>query len=176
MHPSQQPEQGTGSYPPPVYAPARDRTAVPPVGLLWWAGSTAVLGLVLGVFWWLGAPGGILHGDGLNPGTWLLRDLTLAGLGLVAGVAVGTVLARRLERPGALQRLAAAVTGSALGSLLAVLVGTALGAWAGPQGSQEIPGSEFGLHSPGATAVWPATVALIVFGTALFAWLQRDRP
>jgi hypothetical protein len=146
------------------------------VGLLWWAGSTAALGVVLGVFWWLGAPGGILHGDGLNPGTWLLRDLTLAGLGLVAGVAVGTVLARRSQRPGALPRLAAAVLGSVLGSLLSVLVGTALGAWAGPRGSAEVPGSDFGLHSWGSAAVWPAAVALIVFGAALFDWLQRDRP
>ncbi|MBJ2122150.1 hypothetical protein I6N91_14295 [Arthrobacter sp. MSA 4-2] len=174
MHPSR--PHDAGSYPPPVYAPAPNRTAAPPVGLLWWAGSTAVLGIVLGVFWWLGAPGGILFGDGRLPGTWLLRDLTLAGLELVAGVAVGTVLARRLGRPGGLRRLLAAVGGSILGSLLAVLVGTALGAWIGPHGSPEIPGSGFGLHSPGAAAIWPAAAALIVFAAALFDWLQRGRP
>ncbi|MHA7263862.1 hypothetical protein ACX80W_11750 [Arthrobacter sp. TMN-37] len=174
MHPSDPP--GAGSYPPPVYAPAPNRTAAPPVGLLWWAASTAVLGVVLGGFWWLGAPGGILYGDNDLPGTWLLRDLTLAGLELVAGVAVGTVLARRLGRPGQVTRILAAVGGSVLGSLLAVLVGTALGAWIGPHAGSGIPGSAFGLHSPSAAAIWPAAAAAIVFAAGLFDWLQRGRP
>lgn len=174
MRPRQQPVAGASQYPPPVYAVPEDRTTVPPAGVLWWAGITLLTGVAVGVAWWLGAPSGFLYGDGLQPETWLLRDLTLAALGLIAGLVIGGIVAARMDAPGLVPRVVTVVAGSALGSLAAVLVGEGLALLFGPHGSDDLPGSVFLLHSPGAAAVWPATVALVIFVVSLSS-LARTR-
>lgn len=156
-----------GTYPPPVYAGPAPQTPVPPSSLIWWAAAMALLGPVLGVAWWLAAPGGALYGDRAAAETWLVRDLVLAGLELAAGVVVGWLLANRLELPGAWQRIATAVAGSLLGSVLAVAVGQALGAlFSG--GDTEFP---FVLRSLGVAMIWPGAAALVVFLASLLGLL-----
>jgi hypothetical protein len=156
-----------GTYPPPVYSGPAPTSPVPPSSLLWWAAATALLGPVLGVLWWFVSPGGGLYGDRSEAETWLNRDLVLAGLELVAGIVVGWLLTNRLERPGAWQRVCAAVAGSMLGSLLAVAVGQGLGVlFSG--GEPEFP---FVLRSLGAAAIWPAAAALVVFLASLLGLL-----
>ncbi|WP_052274437.1 hypothetical protein [Arthrobacter sp. L77] len=173
MRASQESDTGPSNYPPPVYSVAEDRRTVPPAGVYWWLGSTILLGAVLGVAWWLLAPTGRLFGDPSSADQWLLRDLTLAGLGLAAGIAVGTVVALRLTLPAPVSRILAAVGGSVLGSLLALGVGEGLAYLFGPHGQDGRPGSDFLLHSYGALAIWPAVAAVIVFVTALVGLARR---
>ncbi|MDN4612040.1 hypothetical protein [Arthrobacter burdickii] len=173
MHARQEPDTGSSTYPPPVYAVAEDRRSVPPLGVVWWLGSTILLGVLVGASWWLLAPTGRLFGDPVSADQWLLRDLTLAGLELVAGIAVGTVVALRLGLPGVVPRILAAVGGSILGSLLALVVGEGLAHYVGPHGRDDVPGSAFLLQSYGALAVWPAVAAVIIFATALLGLSRR---
>jgi hypothetical protein len=173
MRASREPDTGSSHYPPPVYAVPEDRRSVPPAGVFWWLGSTILLGALVGAGWWLVAPTGRLFGDPASADQWLLRDLTLAGLGLVAGIAVGTVVAVRLGLPGVVARIVAAVGGSVLGSLLALVVGEGLAYFLGPHGRKDLPGSDFVLQSYGALAVWPAAAAVIIFGTALIGLARR---
>lgn len=156
-----------GTYPPPVYAGPATQTTAPPSSLLWWAAAMTLLGPVLGVIWWVTAPGGALYGDRATAETWLVRDLVLGGLELVAGVVVGWLLANRVDLPGAWQRVCAAVAGSMLGSVLAVAVGQGLGSlFSG--GDTEFP---FVLRSLGVAMIWPAAAALVVFLSSLLALL-----
>ncbi len=173
MRASQEPDTGSSNYPPPVYAVAEDRRSVPPAGVFWWLGSTILLGALIGAAWWLLAPTGRLFGDPVLEEQWVLRDLTLAGLELLAGLAVGTVVAVRLGLPGVVARILAAVGGSILGSLLALGVGEGLAYLLGPHGREGLPGSDFILQSYGALAIWPAVTAIIVFVTALIGLARR---
>ncbi len=166
------PDTGS-SYPPPVYAATEDQRSAPPAGVLWWVGGTILLGVLVGVLWWLLAPTGRIFGDPAVPEEWVLRDLTLAGLELVAGVLVGTGVALRLALPGATARIVAAIGGSVLASLLALGVGQGLAYLLGPDGVEGVPGSRFLLASYGVLALWPATTAIIVFVTALIALARR---
>ncbi|MHA7295461.1 hypothetical protein [Arthrobacter sp. HLT1-21] len=168
MHPSTPEAEQPGSYPPPVYAVTTDDTAVPPTSLLWWVSAMAGLGLLMGAVWWFAAPGGGLYGDPVPEEAGLLRDLTLGGLQLVVGIVVGWLLVQRMDLAGAWQRIGAAVGGSLIGSVLAVVVGQWLGMMFGAD-------PEFVLHSLGAAAIWPAAAALVVFISALIelAWGKR---
>lgn len=156
-----------GTYPPPVYAGPAAQTPVPPSSLLWWAAAMTLLGPVLGVLWWFASPGGGLYGDRTVAESWLIRDLVLGGLELVAGVVVGWLLTNRLDLPGAWQRVCTAVAGSLLGSVLAVVVGQGLGSlFSG--GDTEFP---FVLRSLGVAMIWPAAAALVVFLASLLGLL-----
>ena len=162
-----------GTYPPAVYAGPAAETAVPPSSLIWWAAASTVLGPVLGVMLWFASPGGGFYGDRANAESWLIRDLVLGGLQLLAGVVVGWLLTNRIDLPGAWQRVCAAVGGSMVGSVLAVLVGQGLGAlFSGGDG--EFP---FVLRSLGVALVWPAAAALVVFLASLLGLLliRRNR-
>jgi hypothetical protein len=173
MRAPQEPEFGSSTYPPPVYAVAEDRRSVPPAGIYWWLGSTVLLGVLLGVLWWLLAPTGRLFGDPGVAGDWVLRDLTLAALEFVAGLAVGTVVAVRLRLPGVVARVLAAIGGSIIGSALALGVGEGLAWLFGPDGRGDLPGSDFVLQSYGVLLVWPATAAVIIFATCLIGLARR---
>jgi hypothetical protein len=156
-----------GTYPPPVYAGPATQPPVPPSSLIWWAAAMTLLGPVLGVAWWLAAPGGGLYGDRATAETWLVRDLVLGGLELAAGIVVGWLLTNRLDLPGAWQRVGTAVAGSMVGSVLAVAVGHGLGALVSG-GDSEFP---FVLRSLGVAMIWPAAAALVVFLASLLGLL-----
>lgn len=173
MRANQGPDTGSSNYPPPVYAVAEDRRSVPPAGVFWWLGSTILLGAMLGAAWWLLAPTGRVFGDPGDPQQWVLRDLTLAGLEVVAGLAVGAVVAVRLRLPGVVARILAAVGGSTVGSLLALGVGEGLAYVFGPHGPEGVPGSVFMLHSYGALALWPATASVVILVAALIGLARR---
>ncbi|THJ67535.1 hypothetical protein E8P82_05430 [Arthrobacter echini] len=160
-------------YPPSVYSPAEDRRSAPPAGVLWWLGSTILLGVLVGVTWWLLAPTGRIFGDPTVSTQWVLRDLAFAGLELVAGVTIGVVLALRLSLPAVVPRITAALGGSVIGSLLALGVGQGLASLLGPDGRVGLPGSDFALASYGALAIWPATTAIVVFVVALIGLARR---
>lgn len=168
MRPTSPDAEQPGSYPPPVYSVATKDTGVPPTSLVWWACAMAGLGLLMGVMWWFAAPGGGLYGDPAPEEAPLVGDLTLAGLQLVVGIVVGWLLVQRMDLPGAWQRIGAAVGGSLVGSVLAVVVGQWLGMMFGAE-------PDFVLHSLGAAAIWPAAAALVVFISALIdlAWGKR---
>ena len=165
MRPTSDDAEQSGSYPPPVYTTTTKDTAVPPTSLVWWASAMVGLGAVMGVLWWFVAPGGGLYGDPAAEEAGLLSDLTLAGLQLVVGIAVGWLLVQRMDLPGGWQRISAAVGGSLVGSVLAVVVGQGLGMLFGAD-------PDFVLHSLGAAAIWPAAAALVVFVSAVIelAW------
>ncbi|WP_051427175.1 hypothetical protein [Arthrobacter sp. H20] len=173
MRPSNPDAEHPGSYPPPVYAVATEDTAVPPTSLVWWACAMAGLGLLMGVVWWLAAPGGGLYGDPAPEEAQLLNDLTLGGLQLVVGLVVGWLLVQRMDLPGAWQRISAAVGGSLVGSVFAVAVGQWLGMMFGADTDPD-----FVLRSLGAAAIWPAAAALVVFVSSLIelAWGKRRSP
>lgn len=166
------PPAGTGQYPPPVYTQRAPKAVAPPASLLWWAGAMTVSGVLIGFGWWLLAPGGAFFGESSSPQTWLLRDLTLAGLELLAGVVVGWLLVLRLRLPGAWQRMCAAVGGSLAGSIVAVVLGQWLGMMFGADST--VPGADFVLRSLGAAVLWPAVASLVVFVASLVA-LSRTR-
>lgn len=161
-------DQMPGAYPPPVYAGQAGQTTAPPSSLLWWAAAMAILGPVIGVLWWLAAPGGALYGDRTVADSWLGRDLVLGGLELAAGIVTGWLLTNRVDLPGAWQRVCAAVAGALLGSILAVAVGQGIGALFPGEEEAEFP---FVLRSLGVALVWPAATALVVFVASLLGLL-----
>lgn len=177
MRSSNPPAVQPGSYPPPVYAAASENTTAPPTSLVWWASTMAGSGVLMGLLWWFVSPGGALYGDPELAETWLLRDLTLAGIQLAVGVVVGWLLVQRMDLPGGWQRICAAVGGSVVGSVLAVAVGQWLGLMFGAEASPDAPGAAFGLRSFGVPAIWPAAAALVVFISALIELARgRQRP
>lgn len=157
----------SGTYPPPVYAGPAEQATVPPSSLAWWGAAMAVLGPVIGVLWWLAAPGGALYGERSEAETWLARDLVLGGLQLTAGVVVGWLLTNRVDLPGAWERVCAAVAGALLGSVLAVGVGQWLGSLFS-DGTSEFP---FVLRSLGIALIWPGAIALVIFVASLLGLL-----
>ncbi|GAB4100433.1 hypothetical protein [Sinomonas halotolerans] len=139
--------------------------------LLRWTLAPTAAGLLLGVLWWLAAPGGILHGDGSDLTSWDERDLVFAALGAVAGGVTVTVLAAGRARSGLPDRGLAALAGSVAGSALAAGMGLALGRIVGSRGADAaVPGSDFGLQALSAAAVWPAVTALGVLALTTLWW------
>ncbi|MBG0741431.1 hypothetical protein IV500_18875 [Paeniglutamicibacter antarcticus] len=172
---TQPPNTGAAQYPPAVYAKAvpGDLTSAPPASLLHWFSLTAAAGVVVGVLWWLLAPGGAFYGSGEDPATWLPRDLVLGTLGLVAGVLAAVFLLPQGRRAGSYAKVLAAVVGSAAGSVIAWQIGTLAGALFGHPTSH--PASEsiaFSLRSLGVLALWPAVCSLIVFVVTLLSLLR----
>ncbi len=172
---TQPPNAGAAQYPPAVYAQAvpGDLTSAPPASLLRWFSLTAAAGVVVGVLWWLLAPGGALYGSGEDTATWLPRDLVLGTLGLVAGVLVAAFLLPQRRRAGSYAKVLAAVVGSAAGSVIAWQIGTLAGALFGHTPSHPVSESiAFSLRSFGVLALWPAVCSLIVFAVTLVSLLR----
>ncbi|MET3811221.1 hypothetical protein [Arthrobacter sp. UYEF3] len=138
-----------------------------------WKGPVAIAaaGLPAGLLWWLLAPTGLnlitrdpALAAGSNPGTWLPRDLVLAGLFLLAGCLSGVLTAG--NRPARLTTatVVLAVAAGAAGALLAWGTGVLAGSWWGP--AAEIPGSAgtaFSLRAYAMLLIWPAATALAIF-------------
>jgi hypothetical protein len=144
--------------------------------VLRWLLAPLVAGVLLGVVWWLAAPGGRLYGDGSNYEEWLPRDLVFTGLAAVAAVVVVIFVVRAHVRFGFAARYLAAFVGSGIGSLLMWLTGTGLGQTAGSSRTDpSVPGSAFGLYTLSALALWPAIVAIVILALVTVLWSPPTR-
>ncbi|HET8795904.1 MAG TPA: hypothetical protein VFM62_05960 [Arthrobacter sp.] len=172
------PESGDtpkAAYPPDVYAPRMpdDLSKAPPASLVRWFTMTAAAGLPAGLLWWLCAPGGAFYGDSSVPHIWLPRELVLGLIGLVAGIAVGWLVARQRSTPGSAWKAAAAAGGSILGSIIAWQTGEALGAWLQPvPDGAPSENMAFSVMSYGVLLIWPAAMAVLTFAVTLTSLLR----
>ncbi|WP_052663562.1 hypothetical protein [Psychromicrobium lacuslunae] len=151
------------------------RTA-PPASLLRWFSSTAAAGVVVGLLWWLLAPGGAFYGKGTDATVWLPRDLMLGLLCLIAGLVSGLLLLPQRRSKAAWTKLLAALLGGALGAVVAWLIGTFAGVLWGPSSSGNLSESvAFSLRSYTVLLLWPFACALVFFVFTL-ASLLRSPP
>ncbi|MCP2046360.1 UNVERIFIED_ORG: xanthine/uracil permease [Paenarthrobacter nicotinovorans] len=152
-----------------------------PAGDFLWLIIPAVSGIVVGLLWWLLAPGGLNLVSGNpdlsnpdNPESWLPRDLVLAALMLVSGCATGLMLDGKLERASASRRLVFALLGGAAGALLAWLTGLlAAQLWGPPPNPALGPGYGFTLRSYAVLLLWTGATAFVTFILSLFGVLSK---
>jgi hypothetical protein len=150
-----------------------------------WKGPVAIAaaGLPVGLLWWLLAPTGLnlitrdpALAAGSNPGTWLPRDLVLAGLFLLAGCLSGVFTAG--NRPARLTTatVVLAVAAGAAGALLAWGTGVLAGSWWGPTPAttQGSAGVAFSLRAYAMLLIWPAAVALAIFLATVFGRPEHE--
>lgn len=127
-------------------------------------------GIPAGILWWLMAPGGLnlitrdpALATGANPATWLPRDLTLGALLLFAGCLLAVFLVDG-RRPGRRAALVLALTGGALGALLAWQAGMAAARlWSPPVDATANASIAFSLRAWPVLLLWPAATAIAVF-------------
>ncbi|MFJ5957911.1 hypothetical protein ACIQC5_18365 [Paenarthrobacter sp. NPDC092416] len=146
-----------------------------------WLALPAASGVLLGVVWWVLAPGGLNLVSGnpdlanaANPDSWLPRDLVLAGMMLVSGCFTGVMLDGKLQGPGAGRRLGFALVGGAVGGVMAWLTGL-LAALLWGAAPDPALGLEYGftLRSFAVLLLWPGATAFVTFVLALFGVLSR---
>ena len=131
---------------------------------------TAAAGIPAGVLWWLLAPAGLnlitrdpALGTGTNPLAWLPRDLTLAGLFLLAGCLVAAFLAGS-KRPDPQTALVLGLAGSFCGAVLAWQTGLLAASLWGPAADPALNASvAFSLRAWPVILIWPAATAIAVF-------------
>lgn len=140
----------------------------------------AAAGVPAGILWWLLAPGGlnlITRDPGLatgtNPAVWLPRDLTLAGLMLVAGCVLGVFLADK-KRPNPQAALLLGLGGALAGSFLAWQAGMLSAMLWGPAVDASANASiAFSLRALPVLLLWPAAAAISVFVMELLELLGK---
>ncbi|WP_422936361.1 hypothetical protein [Sinomonas sp. P47F7] len=158
-------------------ASSRARTWASAATMVRWCVLPAVAGPVLGVAWWLAAPGGRLYGDGSDYGQWIPRDFVFTGLSALAAVVVVVFAVRAHVRVGFAGRYLAALVGSGAGSVLMWLTGVGLGMVFGSSRSDpSVVGSAFGLATFSALALWPGIVAVVILGLVTVLWSPPTRP
>lgn len=141
---------------------------------------TAAAGIPAGILWWLLAPAGLnlitrdpALGVGTNPLAWLPRDLTLAGLFLLAGCLVAAVVAGS-KRPDPQAALVLALAGSLFGALLAWQTGIFAARLWGPAADPALNASvAFSLRAWPVILIWPAATAIAVFLLEIFQFTGR---
>lgn len=146
-----------------------------------WLVLPSASGVLLGVLWWLLAPGGLNlvsgNPDLANPAstdTWLPRDLVLAALLLLSGIVTGLMLDGKLQGAQATRRLLLALLGGAVGAVIAWLTGLLAAQWWGPAPDPAIdPAFGFTLRSYAVLLLWPGATAFITFVLALFGVLSK---
>ncbi|ALO67413.1 hypothetical protein AS189_14090 [Arthrobacter alpinus] len=133
-----------------------------------WMRVSLALGAVMGVAWFVLAPGGAIYGDGKDYATWFPRDLALAALMLVAGVLSAVLLLRQ-------GRKTALIWGSASSTLALLVAGLAgsvlawrIGVFAGDlfqtvPDNLPSPSMIFSLRSPAVLLLWPLASAAVLF-------------
>ncbi|TLM82853.1 hypothetical protein [Pseudarthrobacter sp. NamE5] len=140
----------------------------------------AVAGVPLGILWWVLAPGGLNLitrdpglASGTNPAVWLPRDLTLAGLLVLAGCILAVVVSDRKRRDPRAEFLMA-LAGALGGAVLALQAGLLAARFWGPAVDASINASiAFSLRAWPVLLLWPAATAVSVFALELFALLGR---
>ncbi|WP_267278600.1 hypothetical protein [Arthrobacter sp. CDRTa11] len=146
---------------------------------IWFALATAA-GIPVGMLWWTLAPGGLnlmtrnpALAAGTNPEVWLLRDLTLAGLFVLAGCLVGVFLADKTRRNGQ-KDLLFALAGGLVGAVVAWQAGIfASQIWGAPADSALNASVAFSLRSMSVLLLWPAATAVAVFAVSLLNLLKQ---
>ena len=130
----------------------------------------AAAGIPAGVLWWLLAPGGlnlITRDPALESGTaplvWLPRDLTIAGIILMAGCLLAVFLADG-KRPDPQAALLTGLAGALAGSLLAWGTGVLAARLFGPAVDASANASiAFSLRAWPVLLLWPGATAVSVF-------------
>jgi hypothetical protein len=136
----------------------------------------AAVGIPVGLLWWLLAPSGLnlltANPDlaaGTNTGTWLPRDLVLAGLCLLAGCIAGSFVAGSKHHQPAPSTVLVVVLAGAAGALIAWGTGVLVAQWWGaPADTSASASAAFSLRSYAVLAIWPAAIALAIFLNSLF--------
>ncbi|WP_066285751.1 hypothetical protein [Arthrobacter sp. B6] len=145
----------------------------------WFAAATAG-GIPVGLLWWLLAPGGLnlitrdpALGEGTNPDVWLPRDLTLAGLFVLAGCLLAVFVTDKSRRPRQ-EDLLLALTGSLAGAVVAWQVGMfASQLWGAPADTSLNASVAFSLRSLPVLLLWPAATAIGTFAFSLLTLLKH---
>lgn len=148
-----------------------------------WLAFPAASGVLVGLAWWLLAPGGLNLVSGnpelaaaTNPESRLPRDLVLAGLFLLAGCFTAVLLDSKNSKQEALQRILLAVAGGAAGAVIAWLSGQLAAQWWGPVQDPALGAdSAFSLRSFAVLCLWPGSTALITFLLNLWS-LMTNKP
>lgn len=130
----------------------------------------AAAGVPAGVLWWLLAPGGLnlitrnpALASGTAPVVWLPRDLTLAGILVLAGCLLAVFLADG-KRPDPQAALLTGLVGAAAGSLVAWRTGILAARLWGPAVDTSANASiAFSLRALPVLLLWPAATAVSVF-------------
>lgn len=164
------------------------REAEPPLRSAFWRSRDtlwlvlpAAGGVVLGVLWWVLAPGGlnVLSGNPelanpSNPDSWLPRDLVLAAIMVAAGCVVGLFLDGKLNGAGTGRRFVLALAGGAVWAAVSWAVGL-LAAQLWGKAPDPALGPEYGftLRSYAVLLLWPCATAFVTFILALFGVLSR---
>lgn len=135
----------------------------------------AAAGIPAGLLWWLLAPGGlnlITRDPALSSGTfplvWLPRDLTLAGILVLAGCLLAVFLSDG-KRPDPQAALLAGLAGGLAGSAVAWGTGVLVARLWGPAVDASANASiAFSLRAWPVLLLWPAATAVSVFVLELF--------
>lgn len=145
-----------------------------------WLVVPATAGILLGIGWWLLAPGGAnlltrdpALADPSTPLTRLPRDLVLAALLLLAGCFTAVVLDSSKPDQGRGLRTFLAAAGGLAGSAVAWQAGLLAAAWWGHADAVQAGEDGFTLRSAVVLLVWPFTVALLAFLYNLISLLSR---
>ncbi|WP_146238873.1 hypothetical protein [Arthrobacter livingstonensis] len=164
------PAGAPATYPPHAYSarPRRAMATAQAAGWQRWFALSSGAGVVLGILWWLAAPGGAFYGEGKDYTIWVARDLVLAGLGVLAGLTAAVLLVRAAARhgggAGATARLLAAAAGGLLGSVLAWRLGVFAGdLFQTPPDNLPNPSMVFSLRSASVLLLWPLVTTAVVF-------------
>lgn len=152
-----------------------------PQSLAWlWFVVPVFAGVVLGIVWWLLAPGGAnlltrdpAMADPAAPLTRLPRDLVLAALLLLAGCFTAVLLDSKVREPGQVTRTLLAAAGGLAGAVAAWQLGVLSGRWWGPAGILPDGEDGFTLRSLVVLLIWPGAVALIGFVFNLIGLLGK---
>lgn len=152
-----------------------------PVGWPRWFALSAAAGVAAGIVWWLAAPGGAFYGQGKDYTIWLARDLVLAGVDVLAGLAGAALLIRAGTRhtAGATARLLAVLAGGLLGSVLAWRMGVFAGdLFQTPPDNMPSPSMVFSLRSATVLLLWPLATSAAVFLHSFlsYAFVPQPRP
>jgi hypothetical protein len=140
----------------------------------------AAAGIPAGILWWVLAPGGLnlLTRDpalatGGNPVVWLPRDLTLAGIMVLAGCLLAVFLSdgkRRDPQAALLMGLAGALAGSIVAWQTGLLAARLWGPAADASANASVA---FSLRAWPVLLLWPGATAVSVFVLELVTLLGR---
>ncbi|MHA7304615.1 hypothetical protein ACX80E_05110 [Arthrobacter sp. TMN-49] len=134
----------------------------------YWLGFSVALGALLGVAWWLLAPGGAFYGDGEDFAVWFPRDAVLATLLVVGGILSTTWLLRQQRATARGPVPVAAAAAMLVGGLVGSVIAWRMGVFAGdlfhtPANNLPHPSMVFSLRSQTVLIVWPLASVVTLF-------------